>query len=399
VKRFCAAAGVGIALVLSASQVLAEAPASVSVSEPVQGPSEIVRTLQLLQDQIAVGSLEAQASQRGLLSILEKRMGQLAPSTWSETKNIHAAVIFGLSGGSPKLLRAVFAAPGISERDRDLVQGSLAYVEGRQEEARRYLLDVKAEELPVGLACQIAFVQAALLAATDPAKSMRLLDYVRLEAPGTLLDEASLRRQIMVAQQIADFAHFDELAGEYLRRFQHSIYAGNFKQRLLSALIEFDYQKDPGRFPSMLKLLTALEPAAQREMLLTAAQTSIESGRVHSAALISEAAEGLSANAPQALVRAKLYRAAALVVSPGSTDSGIKALRGIDRKSLDGRDAKLLDAALGVGVAIRTLPGEPAEKRQAGDGVAVKLNEVHEQLPALKRAEQALAGADKLLQR
>lgn len=396
-KRPYAAAGLGIFLSLAAGRALAESAKEVAAA-PVNRASEIVRTLQLLQDQIAVGSVEAQASQRGLISMLEKRMMELGPESWSDTRSVHSAVLFSLSGGSPKILRSMHAAAGISEANRDLVRGALAYVEGRQEEARRYLGDMKPEEFPVGLACQIAFVQAALLAQSDPQKSTRLLQYVRLEAPGTLLEEAALRRQVMLAQQIDDFTQFEALAGEYLRRFQHSIYAANFRQRLLSSLIEFDYAKEPGRFPSMVKLLGALEPAAQRDLFLTAAQTAIESGRVHSATLIAEAAEKLSAESPQELVRAKLYRAAALVVAPGSTDVGIKELRAIDRRSLGQRDARLLESALGVGIAITTLPGEPKAARVSANVGTHTNAEETDQLPALKRAEKALAGADKLLQ-
>ena len=48
--------------------------------------------------------------------------------------------------------------------------------------------------------------------------------------PGTLVEEAALRREIFLAGQIDNADRFETLAIQYLRRFRHSIYAGNFRE-------------------------------------------------------------------------------------------------------------------------------------------------------------------------
>lgn len=103
---------------------------------PLSAPSplQMVRTLHLMQDQIATGSTEAHMGQRGLLGILDIRFMELAPEVWQNGRNVHAAVSFVLSGGNPGLLRKLLE-PGssvVTENDRPLVEGALAYVEGRR---------------------------------------------------------------------------------------------------------------------------------------------------------------------------------------------------------------------------------------------------------------------------
>lgn len=106
-----------------------------SRSQPASAasPIQMLRTLQLMQDQIAVGSTEAHMGQRGLLTILDSRFMDLPPQTWEDGKNIRAAIAFVLSGGNPQILRKLLEMgnPAIPIEDRPLVEGTLAYVEGR----------------------------------------------------------------------------------------------------------------------------------------------------------------------------------------------------------------------------------------------------------------------------
>ncbi|MGO4740454.1 chemotaxis protein [Bosea sp. 2KB_26] len=359
---------------------------------------EIVRTLQLLQDQVATGSVEAHASQRGLLGILESRLVDLDASAWNDERNTDAAVIFALSGGSPKILRHLLSNQLVTGVAADLVQGALAYVEGRGEEAKRLLMPIEARLLRPGLGAQLALVQSALIVGQEPARAMSLLDFVRLQATGTLLEEAALRRQVFVARQIDDFPRFETLSSDYLRRYRHSIYAGNFRQRLAAALAEMDYAKDPARFSRMVGLLTNLEPKAQRDLYLMAARNAVENGRIQSALLSAEMAMRLAENSAPDIARAKLYQASAMVVSPRSLDMGLRDLRSIDRSLLGANDLRLLDTALGVGKSIKRLPGEPEKPPEASVNERKQVDEAQAsaQLPALRKAQEALSGVDRL---
>lgn len=378
--------------------------------QSLANPVQMLRTLQLMQDQIAVGSTEAHIGQRGLLAILDSRFMELASEIWRDDKNVRAAIAFVLSGGSPQLLRKLLemSDPGIPTEDRPLVEGTLAYVEGREEEAKGKLLPVNVQVLPPMLGAQLALVQSALIVRADAKKSSDLLDFVRLQAPGTLLEEGALRRQVFVASQTGDVKKFLALSSGYLRRYRHSIYAGNFRQRLASALTRIDFGKSPMLFDSVVDMLMELDPEARRDLYLLSARSSIDQGQTYSARILAEKAIELSEGDAASTARAKLYRAAAMIVSPGAIGSAVDDLKRVDREKLSASDAALLDSALSMAGQIRVLPGDKMasnsnkEGQTAGGADTVPTLgsngwQAPEQLQAILKAQDALARIDKLI--
>lgn len=392
----------------------AAAPAEPPPPQPQQGgassPVQMMRTLQLMQDQIAVGSTEAHMGQRGLLMILDDRFMKLAPETWAEERNIRAAIAFVLSGGSPKILRKLLEMgdPSLSLENRAFVEGALAYVEGREEEAKEKLLPVDIQSLPPMLGAQLALVQSALLVRTDPKKSVDLLDFVRLQAPGTLLEEGALRRQVFVASQTGDTQKFLALTSGYLRRYRHSVYAGNFRQRLASALTKIDFGKDQALFEGVVEMLMDLEPEARRELYLLSARASIDQGLTKSARMLAEKAHELSSGDPGSATKAKLYRAAAMVVSPETIRAAVADLQSIDKFGLAASDANLLESALLMAKQIQQMPdaiiaarpaAPKADNAKETQPVAqeAKTQQAPEQPQAVLKAREALNRIDKLI--
>jgi chemotaxis protein MotC len=405
-------------LMLSSVAVANEQPSQTVMERPVEpetlapttpGPMQLVRTLHLMQDQIAIGSTEAHAGQRGLLSILDERFMSLEPETWQTSKNVRAAVSLVLSGGNPSILRKLLELGSsiISESDKPLIEGALAYVEGREEAAQTALASLDPHSLPPTLGAQLALVQSALIVRKNAAKSDELLDFVRLQAPGTLLEEAALRRQVFVASQTNNIEKFQSLATEYLRRYRHSIYAGNFRQRLASALTRIDFGQESSRFDGMVEMMTELEPEARRDLYLLAARSSIEQGFTTSARLMADKAQELARADKASATRAKLYRAASMITSPQAINGAVEDLRGLDRSVLPDSDLSLLDSALSMAGQIRKMPDAPApqvEGKPALTKVAAGQStegsapaQGLEQLQALSKARDALSRVDQLI--
>lgn len=386
-----------------------EAPAQLEPL-PVQVPSPVqfVRTLHLMQDQIAVGSTEAHAGQRGLLGILDERFMELEPETWQSSKNARAAVSFVLSGGNPAILRKLLdlGSSFVVEADRPLIEGALAYVEGREEAASNSLAALDPHSLPPTLGAQLALAQAALTVRRNVAKSDELLDFVRLQAPGTLLEEAALRRQVFVASQTNNMEKFQALATEYLRRYRHSIYAGNFRQRLASALTRIDFGKESSRFDGAVAMMSELEPEARRDLYLLAARSSIDQGFTTSALLMAGKAQELAGSHAESAARSKLYKAASLITSPSSIESAVNDLRSLDRSILSPSDLDLLDAALAMAFQIRGTPGTMANDATKQEPIKVSAEKKAEnpaqglqQLQALSKARESLSRVDKLIKK
>lgn len=394
---------VACALSLAAAPALAEEVSVEQIDRIQSMPVAMVRTLQIMQDQVAAGSTTAHVAQRSLLAHIDERLMTADPVIWDDPKNVRAAVIFVLSGGKPDILKRLlsFRRPGKS--DEDLVQGALAYVEGREAEAKRLLLELDVNSLPVALAGQIALVQSALVVRDDPAKAVGLLDFVRLHLPGTLVEEAALRREIFVISQMGDMAKFDALSRQYLRRFRRSIYAGNFRQRFASALAQLEFVKDIKHFPRLVTILDELEPEGQRELYLLVARYAIDQGQTEVAMRASGKVLSMSDLDRVGIERARLYRAAALIVNAEGFESGIASLKQIDRSALPPRDVNLLDSALQLASHIRSVP-EQVQKAEVPMAPAATPSEnapvkVDEPLPSITRAQEALERVDQLFRR
>jgi chemotaxis protein MotC len=296
----------------------------------------------------------------------------------------------------------------ISESDKPLIEGALAYVEGREEAAQTALASLDPHSLPPTLGAQLALVQSALIVRKNAAKSDELLDFVRLQAPGTLLEEAALRRQVFVASQTNNIEKFQSLATEYLRRYRHSIYAGNFRQRLASALTRIDFGQESSRFDGMVEMMTELEPEARRDLYLLAARSSIEQGFTTSARLMADKAQELARADKASATRAKLYRAASMITSPQAINGAVEDLRGLDRSVLPDSDLSLLDSALSMAGQIRKMPDAPAPQVVEGKPALTKVAAGQstegsapaqglEQLQALSKARDALSRVDQLI--
>ena len=324
------------------------------------GPVAWVRTLQLLQDRIAAGSLAAHASQLVLIARINRDLLNAAPAVWTEPHNLRAAIVFALSGGGPAILRRLARQDGLGEPEMTLARGALAYVEGREAEANRLLKEVDIATLPPTLAGAIGLTQASLAVTENPSRAIGLLDQVRLLLPGTLTEEGALRREIFALGQTGDLKRFEALAVQYLRRFPHSIYAGNFRQRLAYQLTRLDVGQDSGRFSVITGILDELDPESRKSLYLLIARTAIEEGKTGAAFLAADRALALCAPESLEATQARLYRAAAEIVSLATFQSGLRTLRAVDRNRLTRGDGRLLDTALATAEEIqRGLTGKP----------------------------------------
>ena len=90
------------------------------------GPVAAVRTLQLLQDRVASGSVAAHEGQPRLIARINADLLAAAPEVWADGHHVRAAIVFSLSGGGPAILRRLTALDGLGEREATLARGALA---------------------------------------------------------------------------------------------------------------------------------------------------------------------------------------------------------------------------------------------------------------------------------
>ena len=348
------------ALALAGFAVLAITTGAVCAEDPDATPADpspvaLVRSLQILQEQIANGNVAAHSAQGALLERIETRFTQAPPDTWQDPRNARAAVIYLLGGGKPATIRVLLSydkPPAIEDR---LIKGALAYVEGHEEEALDLLRTVDVRRLPPSLGGPVALVQSALIVRQDVAAAMAFLDEARLLMPGTLVEEAALRREIFLAGQIDNAEKFEALAIQYIRRFRHSIYAGNFREHLAVALTRFSFAQNTTMFSRVQRILGQLDPASRRNLYLMVARTAVLRGKTDMARLAAEQAAAASRDGSPDSDRARLYRAITSVLGD-SYEDGMRDLAKIDRKRLSARDVELLDATQRLAGQVRKWP-------------------------------------------
>lgn len=360
-------------------------------------PYEMARTLQTLQTQITEGNAPAVAAQRTLLTEMEKQFLAADPSVWQDPRNGRAAIIYTLSGGSPKVMRHLASLDPRPQIDEDLALGALAYIEGRHREARERLMKLNARALPASLGGQVALVQAGLIAQDDLVRAIALLDDARLLMPGTLVDEAALRREVFMVAQAGDLDRFEYLSGHYLRRFNASVYASDFRQRFAATLTRLNLAETSGHFQRLRALLGSADTDNRRATFLHVARSAAINGKVETARLAAAQAESLSALGSSDGVRARLYGAAAGIV----TDDYLRhadELNTTNRRQLTEADNNLLDAALSVAAAIRYWPNIEGEPERIPAVLADPERGADWATPLMQRAEADLQIAEKLLQ-
>ncbi|RTM00714.1 hypothetical protein EJV44_02730 [Ancylobacter aquaticus] len=387
-----------------------EAPQEGPVLPPAPPLYREVRELQRLQDSMAVGVPGALPAQNALIAHIDQLYRAADASVWNDPQNARALVIFALSGGGPGVLRAVLGKSAVPNIDERLLRGSLAYLEGREPEALKQLGEVDMRSLPDSLAGQVALAQAALWVRRDPARAAVLLGRARLIAPGTLVEEAALRRAIFIAAQADDLGTFERMTATYLARFRHSVYAGNFRQRFAAALTRMSFIDKPDEFDRINDLLAPLEPAGRREVALLVAQAAVSQGKTTAAERAAELVLKGAVFGSLEADRATLYRAAATITSPERFAEAQTELASVASERFAPDDARLLAAAQTVAAsilhAVDIPPPEegggatPAADPAAADPAGTDSPAVADTDPppaTLAKAQAALASVDQLL--
>ncbi len=323
--------------------------------EAPQQPYTLVRSLRRLQDQAALGSKDAHALQRTLMAQIAQKIRQARPEAWREPRNMRAVIVYVLSGGDPGVLRGLLKAGALAGVDENLLKGTLAYGEGRNAEAAQFLAGLDARSLDPVLAGHVALVQAMLAEKNDAGKAVILFDDARLLSPGTLIEEAALRREALLIAASGKPEGFEMLAAQYFRRFGHSVYAGNFRWQFAAVLAGPGYGDDAGPLARLAPVLEALNTEERRELYLWTAQLAVVKGKAALTCFAAEQAAPLVETQSAEGVRLRLYHAAALVAGE-AFEKGLAMLKSIDRAVLSGQEADLLDAALSVGEQVQHLP-------------------------------------------
>lgn len=330
--RLCAAAG----LVLSAAGY---SPAR--ADEPLQ-PFQLVRSLQLVQDRIAAGDHAAMPMQAKLLEIIDARLRGAGAGDFKDPKNFRALLVYGMSGGNPTTVEAAISRIELDQPNQIVAEGVIHYLRGRPAAAIEELKPVDPMTLPPDIGAYVALVKGSLLATEKPAEALRLLDQARLLSPGTLVEEAALRRSVGIAAAQGDAARFSLASTQYVERYLYSPYASQFADSFVSGVIAMRMSISQDKLADITAMM---DPEREKVIYLRIARRAAIDGLNDLSAFASTRAEqGRNGNRNVDDPRALLYASLSTVTSAGVAD--LRARLGeIDRGQLSENDRALLDAA------------------------------------------------------
>jgi chemotaxis protein MotC len=331
-------ASVSIALLAATAGARAED----AIVDPL-APYQLVRSLQLVQDQIADGDHAALPMQQRLIKMIDERLNASHPEDFADGRNFRALMLYAMSGGNPRTVDRLLATLVLDERDAKLSAGLLQYLRGNPGGAIAALGHIEPTDVAAELSPFLALVKGTVVAGKDPAKALDMLDKARLLGPGTLIEEAALRRTMVLAMQMKQPERFLSASGQYVRRFLRSPYASQFADAFVAGVVELHAKID---LHGVVDVVSGMTPEQSRVVYLRIARRAAID---RTEALLTFATEQLDAGAEVAAPdpRADLYRALAEVAS-AEPEAVRTRLGAIDRKALSAQDRLLLDAAVAV---------------------------------------------------
>ncbi|GIL00216.1 MAG: hypothetical protein BroJett030_01150 [Alphaproteobacteria bacterium] len=338
-----------------------EAPPEVAAFDPVAyilppGPNQpwrLFRDLQRAQDQVVVGQPGALDDYRRLMADAGNRMLAAPAELWRHPRNVLSAAAYVMGGGNVEVARRVLAAGVPDGPEADLLRGALAYAQGQYFEAYRLFHPVRPQALPASLGGHVALVKAMLLSPRDLARAMEHLDLARQLAPGTLVEEAALRRQIRVLAETDDVNRFFGQAATYIRRFSRSAFLSDFLRNFAYGALKLSHNHEERVTAEIRQLESRLDTEARRYLLSIIARGATVFGDFELAREAVARSLGLNGNDERLTQRLRLYGVAASLTRTTTLDEATRALETFDPAALGGEDARLLNAARLVAEQIR----------------------------------------------
>jgi len=305
-------------------------------------PYKLVRSLQVVQDSVVRGDHSAMEMQRFLIGVIDARLREADQEVFDDPRNVDAALIYAMSGGNPATLEILAIRDKFGNFDNEVTTVLRAYLNGRAAKTKTTLAEVVEIYRDTEIGPYITLVAANVSASLNDGAALELFDWARLTAPGTLVEEAALRRSLYIAAQKNMVEEAVKYAQLYARRFISSPYAGQYANLVVDlVLLHYDKVGEQG----LSDILSFMDRPRKREVYLRIARKAAITGQRDLAVFAADKAESLltpSDKRPQAL--AELYSGMARIPTDG-VGSVLESINAVPERRLSKRDRALREAA------------------------------------------------------
>jgi chemotaxis protein MotC len=317
-------------------------------------PYAMLRSLQFVQDTVVQGDHSAGEMQRFMLATLDKRLRTANSSIFEDPRNVDAAMIYAMSGGNPATLEFLASRDVAGNFDSRVGDALRKYLSGKGNLAAKNLAEMAEEYRDQKIGPYLALVSGNVAVSRDPKAALVHYDWARLTAPGTIIEEAALRRSVAITVEAGMVPEGLLYSRQYARRFVHSPYASQFADYFVDLVVGHFGQITEADIDGTLEFM---DIDRRREVFLRIARAAAIKGDAALARLASGKAEALGGN-PSDLPgsMAKLYGGVA-DISTGAVGSAMDAISAIPEENLSERDRALLQAAKAVASQVIAKPG------------------------------------------
>jgi len=345
------------ALLLSATGLaLVSLAAGASAAGLKAEPYKLVRSLQRIQDEIADGDKSAVGMQFELTKLVDKSFRQLGSKAFADPTTAKALLAYSMLGGNPRTLEMHLADLG--DKDSDFVRlgiAVLSYQKGASQSALAQLKSVDPKSIGGMFGASLALIRGLI---TENDEAARLdFDAARLLAPGTLVEEAALRRLLSIHRRSENPGPFLRVASRYARRFVASPYALQYAQEFTAGVIAMGDRMDMEEVAEIIEFLPEVYRDSLKLRLLHGATLDGKADLVARIAALAPdkmkhgSADGPAATESETAVREDFYAKISQVTSANVREVAAE-LRAFDAGSLTEGERNLLRAVLAVADAV-----------------------------------------------
>ncbi|MFK7901908.1 MAG: hypothetical protein AB8B49_03600 [Nitratireductor sp.] len=307
-----------------------------------QKPVMAVRSLQLLQDNIVHGKKNAFDAYRAALQDTYVALSKLRTEHWQYKKNLDAIALFTLIGGNPELGQQVLSQTSLSENHSLYLEGALAYSMRDFDVAYDKFARINFKNVPPSTAAQFAVVKSMLAARFNVDKARSFLNHARRLAPGTLSEEAALRRLVRMASDDGNLESFMRASKVYVTQFSDSFYFTDFIKNYAYSLVRMPRENESKMLGSLKDITSRLEENEQLAIMSYVARTSVSHGLFELVGWASENGKALAKKNGKLYVQMSLYHLASTIFDHTKRDTLDQDLEAINPRVLNLEDKNLL---------------------------------------------------------
>ncbi|MDZ7927791.1 MAG: chemotaxis protein MotC [Agrobacterium sp.] len=342
-------------------------------------PYSMLRSLQFVQDSVTMGDHSATEMQRFLLQTIDERLKSAPSAIFKDPRNVDAALVYAMSGGNPATLELLVARDVDGNFDSRVADILRKYLSGKGTLVAQSIAAMVPEYRGKRIGAYLALIGGNVTIPRDPVAALGFYDIARLEAPGTIVEEAALRRSLAIAVEDGDAGRGVEYAQRYARRFLHSPYASQFADLLVSLVVK---RVDSIGHDTIEETFAMMDAERQKEAYLRLSRLAAISGKDKLARLAALKAKALSPDMPdQPDAQANLYESLSNIGTPDVV-SAIETIGQIPEARLSDRDRALRDAAKAIadqvvrppslqpGTDVAATPGQDAGQGAASNEAA-----------------------------